>query len=77
MFSYPFLKTYPTKSNFYILVVVFAIMYGVAMEFVQRCCTVGRDFDVNDMIADAIGAVLGYVFLRIVCRKVAEKNKPL
>ncbi len=47
------------------------------MEFAQRYLTADRDFDVNDMMADAAGAVLGYLFFRFVVVKLQKKNKPL
>ena len=77
LFSFPFKKAIPLKSRFYISIVLFAILYGVGMEFVQKYFTVDRDCDVNDMIADAVGAILGYIFFRWVAKKVVVKNKPL
>ncbi len=76
LFSFPFKKDIPFKSNFYISIVVLAIVYGVAMEFVQKYFTVDRDCDVNDMIADAVGAIIGYFFFRFIAKRI-EKNKPL
>ncbi len=69
LFSLPFKKLHSFKSNFYISIVLLAILYGVAMEFVQKYFTVDRDFDVNDMIADAVGAVIGYFFFRFIAKK--------
>lgn len=34
--------------------------YGIAMEFVQLYWIPGRDFDVVDMLADVLGAGIGY-----------------
>ena len=76
LFSFPFKKTIPANRKFYISIVLFAILYGVIMEFVQKYFTVDRDFDVNDMIADAVGAIIGYFFFRLIAKKVV-KNKPL
>lgn len=77
LFSYPFKDKVAYKSSFYLVIVVLAILYGVGMEFVQKYFTVDRDFDVNDMIADAVGAIAGYFFFRFVCVRFAQKNKPL
>jgi VanZ family protein len=30
------------------------------MEFVQKYCVVNRSFDIGDIIADSIGAILGF-----------------
>lgn len=51
-----------TKILFYIS--LFAIAYGIAMEFVQLYFIPGRSFDVLDMAADAIGAAIGFLFFR-------------
>jgi VanZ family protein len=39
---------------------VLSSFYGYSMELVQRCCIVGRDYDLADIIADLIGAGIGY-----------------
>lgn len=41
-----------------------AIAYGVIMEFVQLYFIVGRSFDLKDMLADSIGAAIGFGFSR-------------
>ncbi len=35
------------------------LIYGIAMEFVQRYLVVNRSFDITDILADALGSVLG------------------
>jgi VanZ family protein len=35
------------------------IVYGIAMEFVQKYFVVNRSFDLADIVADSIGALLG------------------
>ena len=76
LFSYPYRHIIAYKKSFYLVIVVMAIIYGVAMEYVQKYFTVDRDFDVNDMVADAVGAVLGYIFFRMVIRKMKQKISP-
>jgi hypothetical protein len=41
---------------------VLANIYGAGMEYVQKYWIPGRDFDLADIIADMIGAGLGYGF---------------
>ena len=77
LFNYPFRNNIGYKSSFYISIVIAAIIYGIAMEFAQKYLTADRDFDVNDMVADAAGAILGYLFFRLVVVKLQRKNKPL
>lgn len=72
--SYPLRNKFPYKSSFYLFIVVAAILYGVAMEFAQEYLTADRDYDMNDMIADGVGAVLGYVFFRFVATKLTQKK---
>ena len=39
---------------------VLANVYGISMEYVQKYWIPGRDYDLADIIADMIGAGLGY-----------------
>jgi VanZ family protein len=39
------------------LVLIFCIVYGIAMEFYQKNYVPSRGFEVADMLADAIGAI--------------------
>lgn len=38
------------------------IIYGIAMEFVQKNWIPNRSFELEDIIADTIGVVLGFLF---------------
>jgi VanZ family protein len=61
---------YKSVSKFLLIlsgIVILATLYGISMEYVQLY--IGRDFDVKDMMADAVGAVLGWLFFAI-------KDKP-
>jgi len=55
-----FAKSIPDKVK--ILVVV--IIYGIAMEFVQKYLVINRSFDIVDIVADSIGAVLGVLLAK-------------
>lgn len=46
----------------YILVTTAALVYGIAMEFIQQYFVVNRSFDTGDIVADAIGCLIGYGF---------------
>ncbi len=48
--------------QWFLSVAIIWIIYGIAMEFVQRYFIPGRSFDINDMIADAAGATAGLIF---------------
>ena len=44
----------------FFLVFILANAYGIGMELVQKCCVPMRDYDEADIIADMVGAGLGY-----------------
>ena len=48
------------KKAFLVITLV-VILYGVTMEFVQKNWVPFRSFDGGDIIADAIGAQIGYL----------------
>jgi len=50
----PFLKTVRAKA----LILIFCILYGIAMEYYQKYYVPSRGFEVSDMLADAVGAIL-------------------
>jgi len=59
------LKTRKNRgTTFDAIVVLGTIAYGVAMEFVQRDFVENRSFDVVDILADALGALLGYLVIK-------------
>jgi VanZ family protein len=58
-------KKYPTKNlymNLCIVVSCAATIHGVAMEFIQLYFVPNRDFELNDIFADATGAVIGSLY---------------
>jgi VanZ family protein len=77
LFSWPFGKVYPAQHRLFITIAILALLYGIAMEYVQKYFTTDRDFDYNDMIADGVGCLIGYFAIRYMITKVWAKNKPL
>ncbi len=68
-FVLSYLFIYPVKKSqnrdFWMITICFAaIIYGIAMEFVQKYFIPFRSFDVNDMIADAVGALAAFFWLK-------------
>jgi VanZ family protein len=41
---------------------VFCLIYGIAMEFVQRYFIPNRSFDIGDIIADGVGSAAGVIY---------------
>jgi VanZ family protein len=74
-FLLSFLFMYPLKDNHkavfqMFLVATAGLAYGIAMEFVQKYYIPNRTCDINDMIADGIGAFAGFFWwLRILKKK--------
>ena len=61
-------KVYSGKKNIqnnirkiFFQIMIIGIVYGIAMEIVQKYFIPFRSFDVGDIIADAIGCVVGYL----------------
>lgn len=60
------------RRRTYIILVIFAIMYGLLIEVVQDQLIDNRSWDLGDVAADFIGSLLGvFVWDRY------KKNKPL
>jgi VanZ family protein len=58
-------KKYPNKNSYLmagIIICLAAISYGITMEFVQKYWVPNRSFELYDIIADAAGSVIGYLF---------------
>lgn len=53
-------------APYYILTCVLAILYGGAMEVLQRYCTLTRSADFMDLLADGIGAVAGVTLFYLI-----------
>jgi VanZ family protein len=49
-----YLRTVRAKA----LVLIFCMLYGIGMEFYQKYFVPSRGFEISDMLADTIGALL-------------------
>ena len=56
-------KVFPIRKSLSILII--ACLYGTAMEYVQKYFIPNRDFDIYDIAADVLGAVLGFLIVRL------------
>ncbi|RXK83458.1 VanZ family protein [Filimonas effusa] len=74
LFGAALYKSFNYNRRLLLLTVAAGIIYGVAMEFVQKYWTTGRSFDITDIIADTAGCVLAYLTLRIRFRKSLSQN---
>jgi VanZ family protein len=56
-------KAFPIRKS--LTVFIIACLYGTAMEYVQKYFIPNRDFDIYDIAADVVGAVLGFLIVRL------------
>ena len=56
-------KKFPLRKSLTILVI--ACLYGTAMEYVQKYFIPNRDYDIYDIAADVVGAILGFLIVRL------------
>ena len=55
---------------------IFCILYGIGMEFYQKNYVPSRGFEVADMLADAIGAILALpIFTWLLNKSIIKRNK--
>jgi VanZ family protein len=56
----------PTKNaeKHFVLIMLMGIAYGIVMEFVQKWWIPNRSFELTDILADATGCVLGWLYSR-------------
>jgi len=57
----PLRETRSKKSIYFFIAFIF-LLYGVVMEFIQHYLIPNRSFDAGDIIADAAGCGLGFVY---------------
>jgi VanZ family protein len=57
--------------EFYLL--LFAVLFGLSVEIIQREWIPNRSFDLYDLAADTLGSIIGLV----IWWRVYKKNKPL
>ena len=71
-FGIPFLhanKEVSYSLSWAFSILLYLIVYGIAMEFVQKYLVPNRSFDVVDILFDALGAFAGYAIIRRVLYK--------
>jgi len=57
-------KIYPFSSPVFLNAALYAWLYGIAMEFVQKYWVPNRSFDITDIIADGVGCFIAYLIFR-------------
>ena len=57
-------KNNQSDSRF-VLIMIIACLYGYGTELMQKYIIPNRDYDIYDILADSIGAVLGFLIVRL------------
>jgi VanZ family protein len=63
-----YFSTRKTRENLrrkYFRIMIVACIYGFAMEVIQKYFIPNRDFDIYDIAADVVGAIIGYIVVRM------------
>jgi VanZ family protein len=66
-------KIKSVRAKAYVL--IFCIIYGIAMEYYQKYYVPSRGFDVNDMLADEAGAILALPLFNWTKKGLLHNNK--
>jgi VanZ family protein len=53
------------SNSRFVLILIIACLYGYATELMQKYLIPNRDYDIYDILADSIGAVFGFLFVRL------------
>ena len=76
LFCFPFLKLksgISSATGTFYKVAFYVILYGIIMEFVQKFFTLGRSFDLIDILFDTLGSFAGLLAIK---RYTLKKNRP-
>lgn len=71
-FSYPFTIRLHNKQaikSWFVSIALYALAYGIVMEFVQKFFVLGRSFDVADVMFDGLGSLVGMLAITWLFKK--------
>ncbi|GEO11943.1 VanZ family protein [Segetibacter aerophilus] len=77
-FCYPFIFSSfsePVIKSWFLKIVGFAVLYGIAMEFVQKYLVYGRSFDLIDIVFDTLGSLAGLALITLYYSKKIGPNR--
>ena len=58
-------KNFIPSNKIFLRILVIGCLYGIAMEYVQKYFIPNRDFDIYDITADTVGAIIGFIIVRV------------
>ena len=60
-----------------LVILLIGIIYGIFIEVMQSAMNIGRSYEIDDMIANTLGCILGIVFMTITQNSLALIKKYL
>ncbi|MCW1147149.1 VanZ family protein [Flavobacterium lacisediminis] len=72
LWSFATVKSY-LNIKYDLLIVAFAILYGIIIEVLQSVLTKTREADLYDMFANSLGAIVGFIGFFVVKNKIFNK----
>lgn len=60
----------------FFLITICVALYGLGIEFIQKYLVRDRSFDMNDVAADTLGAIVGIWAFKLIKRWFLDKKKP-
>ena len=60
-----------------LVILLIGIIYGIFIELMQSAMNIGRSYEIDDMIANTLGCILGIVFIAITQNSLALIKKYL
>jgi VanZ family protein len=74
---FPFFRSNSASARLFFKITIGVVLYGIAMEFVQKYFTTDRAFDFWDMLADAVGAFTGYLCMSFWYKRILRKQQAI
>jgi cation transport ATPase len=78
LFSFPFFYHKATGNiirAWFARIAALVILYGIAMEFVQKMLSNGRSFDLIDMVFDSLGGIAAFIAITAYHRNKIGPNR--
>ncbi len=63
-FGFPFRRSTITQTKrklWFVIILIVGVLYGTAIEFIQRDYIPNRSFDLLDILSDSIGCLVAFV----------------
>ncbi len=62
------------KITFKFTTVIFlgALIYGILIEYLQHYCTLNRQGDVKDVLANVLGTLIALIFINVIINKTVK-----